>query len=123
MIYQYFNWWYATGLLWAYQLYRQIFIVVGDSLSVPTLLKTWAAPWKNDVLEAHNVALGDQVKLWEQNAVSRLFGIVMRSIILFVACIILLALLIIGIISLVVWITLPVLIFLLPVLGLWIAQR
>lgn len=89
-----------------------------DFFSLETLFKTLFAPWKNDVQAALNISLGDQAKLWEQNFASRIFGFLLRSIVVTIS------LLIIGLfcalagLYLLIWLLAPVLIIMLPILAL-----
>lgn len=98
---------------------EQVYSIV-DFFSLDILVKTWAAPWKNDVQAARNTALQDQVKLWEANLTSRIIGSVIRTFVIVAALIIIALVSILGLASLAIWILLPVLIIGLPIIGLTI---
>jgi hypothetical protein len=113
----YFVWWYGAGMQQSLQIAFAVLGRLADFFSLQGLVKTWFAPWKNDVLSARNISLGDQFKLWEMNFVSRVVGFFVRTIIIVVALLVLgltaiLALLVLG-----VWIVLPLLIIALPLIG------
>lgn len=116
----YFYWWYSAGLKWAFQVASFVVYRLSDFFSVNILLKTLFSPWKNDVLRAQNISLGDQFKLWQQNSVSRLVGFVIRLILLLIALLALVASSFVLTLSLLVWLLTPVLIITLPVAGLLI---
>ncbi|HSX42329.1 MAG TPA: hypothetical protein VLE93_03180 [Candidatus Saccharimonadales bacterium] len=123
MLTGYFYWWYGEGYKQSWQVAAAVLYEVADFFSLEILVKSWFAPWKNDVLSAQNAALSDTVKLWEQNLASRFIGIVLRSIVIFVAVISLAFLTILLGVGLVLWSVVPALIFILPVLAVWIVTR
>lgn len=117
MVYGYFLWWYGVGLGQTWELATAILSRIADFFSFNILVKTWVAPWKNDVLRAQNVSLGDQVKIWQQNLISRLVGFFIRTVMI-VVCLLLIALTVLLLaVALVIWLALPILAILLPILG------
>lgn len=72
---------------------------------------------------ARNIALSDQVKIWEQNLVSRLVGFFVRTIVIAISLLIMAILSIALGAILVIWFLLPFLVFLLPVVGLIVVYR
>lgn len=123
MLTGYFYWWYGAGYKQSWQVVVAVLYEVADFFSLETLVKTWFSPWKNDVLSAQNVALSDTIKLWEQNLASRFVGFALRSIVILVAVISLAVLTIILGVGLVVWLVVPALIFILPLLAVWMVTR
>lgn len=117
MISGYLTWWFHQGWHEAWQRAVRWLISIADFFSVDILIKTWFAPWKNDVLSSQNMALSDKTKIWEQNFASRFFGFLIRTAVIFVALIVLafstigLTLLLVG------WFLAPFLIILLPIIG------
>lgn len=91
---------------------------LADFFSVDILLKTWFQPWKNDVIAAQNIALSDQVKIWQQNLISRLVGFFLRTVVILLAAGLLVMAAGLLLIGLAVWIATPLLVFLLPFTGL-----
>jgi len=65
MLYGYFYWWYGKGFRQAWQVAGFVLEEIADFFSLEGLARTWFAPWKNDVLSSTNLALSDQVKIWE----------------------------------------------------------
>lgn len=118
MVSGYLAWWYGQGVIEASNKAVAILWRLTDSLSLPILLRTLFAPWKNDVLSARNIALSDQMKLWGQNFVSRFVGFLVRSIVIGVAVLLLAALCLVFALSLVVWLFAPMLVVALPIFGL-----
>lgn len=95
----------------------KLFAVV-DFFSVDMLIKTWLAPWKGDVQSARNIALQDQVKLWESNLASRAIGFIIRSFVILLSLIIIAAVALVGALALVAWVIMPALLIGLPIIGL-----
>jgi hypothetical protein len=117
MISGYFVWWYGAGIVQAYTAVTAFISYIVDAFSLPTIMRTLFAPWKNDVLTARNVSLGDQLKIWEMNFASRIIGFLVRLVVIFVAAIILLLLVVGAGVGLALWIATPILVLLLPILG------
>lgn len=123
MLYGYFYWWYGAGLQQSWQVALAIVAMTADFFSLDSLVRTWLAPWKNDVSSAQNAALSDQVKLWQQNLASRIIGFLIRTIIILAALITLGVLAVLAGASLIVWLVVPLLIFVLPLLAVWMVSR
>lgn len=113
----FFIWWYGEGLVQSFQIALAIIGKIADFFSLETLVKTWLAPWKNDVTAAQNLSLGDQLKIWQMNFVSRLVGFVVRTIIIAVSIVLIGITALGGGLVLGVWLLIPLLVVLLPVLG------
>lgn len=113
-------WWYGEGISVAWRVASAILFEISDFFSLPTLLKTLFAPWKNDVITAHNISLGDQFKIWELNFVSRLVGFFVRSVIILVTLIILAMGVILEAVLLVFWLIIPLMVYTLPLIGIWV---
>lgn len=116
-------WWYGEGLLENWRLVSHAMEWLLDTFSLSTLLRTLFSPWKNDVLSARNIALSDQVKLWEQNFASRIIGFIIRLIVIVVAVVLLVVALVAAIVALAIWFVLPVLYLTLPILAAFIALK
>lgn len=123
MLTGYFYWWYGAGWAQSYQVAAAVLYEVADFFSLETLVKTWFAPWKNDVLSAQNAALSDTVKLWEQNLASRFVGFILRTIIILVAVISLALLTFALAAGLILWLFVPALIIILPLIAVWLVSR
>ncbi len=117
IVHGYFFWWYGQGLSQSWQITTTTLGRIADFFSLEILVRTWFAPWKNDVITARNIALSDQVKIWQQNFASRLVGFFLRTFMI-VFCLILIGLSAFMLsAALFVWLILPFLIILLPIIG------
>ena len=92
-------------------------ISVADFFSLPILVKTWFAPWKDDVQSARNISLGDQLKLWEENMVSRLVGFVIRTVVILISLLTIGVGAVFGLAILAIWVLGPLLMIALPIIG------
>jgi len=110
MLYEYFCWWYSVGLRQAWWSAGFILKEITDFFSLEALVRTWFAPWKNDVLTGRNLALSDQIKIWEQNIASRFVGFVVRSFVIVFTVWLLAVVTLLEAIALFIWIVLPILI-------------
>ncbi len=117
MLSGYFVWWYGAGIIQAYTAITAFLSYIVDIFSLPTLLRTLFAPWKNDVMSAQNVSLGDQLKIWEMNLASRLIGFLVRTVVILVSVVTLAVLIVAAGLGLALWVVTPALIVLLPLLG------
>lgn len=117
MVSGYFIWWYTTGYRQAWRKSLAIVSHLADFFSLETLIKSWFSPWKNDVESGHNLALSDQVKIWENNLVSRLVGFVVRSMVILVALMVIAAASIGIVIGLGLWLIVPALVVALPLIA------
>ncbi|HUD20968.1 MAG TPA: hypothetical protein VMQ44_02790 [Candidatus Saccharimonadales bacterium] len=118
MLTEYLLWWYGEGVSVSWRVASAVLYEVSDFFSLPILLKTLFAPWKNDVLSARNISLSDQFKIWEQNFISRLVGFVVRSIIIVVTLVILALLTMVEAVVLLLWLLVPLAVLALPALAL-----
>ncbi len=121
MVYGFFVWWYGAGFYQSWQVALYWLSCVEGFFSIQTLLTTWFLPWKNDVLVARNLSIGDQVNLWMQNLVSRLVGAVVRSVFITVGLSSLAVVALLLATGLIIWLLTPLLIFGLPILAAKIA--
>lgn len=117
MVSGYFVWWYSTGINQAYTIAVAAMTRVTDNFSLLFLLKTLLAPWKNDVLIAHNASLADQLKVWQLNLASRLIGFLIRTVVILVSVCLLLLMVVATGIGLALWVATPLLVIILPLVG------
>lgn len=119
----YLIWWYGEGMVSAWRVMAALIYRLADFFSLPTLVRTWFAPWKDDVLVARNVSLGDTWKIWQQNFASRIVGFIVRSIIILASLVCVSLVTIVGSLALGMWLVVPFLPFILPLTSLWILNR
>lgn len=117
MISGYFVWWYSTGINQAYDASLAFISYITDAFSLPTLVRTLFQPWKNDVLQARNASLADQIKIWQLNLASRIVGFFVRLVVIVATLIILTAVLVLVGLLLVAWVLTPLAVIVLPILG------
>ena len=91
---------------------------IEDFFSLEILVKTWAAPWKDDVQTARNIALDDQMKLWEANFVSRIIGFTIRTFVIIFSVVAIGLVGVLGVVGAIAWILMPLFIIGLPLVGL-----
>ena len=66
---------------------------------------------------ARNIALQDQLSIWESNFTSRFVGFVIRSFIIVTTLLIIGVYAVLGLLALGAWVVMPLLVILLPILG------
>lgn len=110
-------------MLEAWHVAAAVLYEITDFFSLPILVRTWLSPWKNDVLTAKNVSLGDQFKIWELNFASRIIGFLVRSMIIFISLIVLSLVAILEAITLGLWLVGPFIPFFFMVLAIWVIGR
>lgn len=104
------KWWYGAG--WAYQaaLIRRRVTNIAGMFSVPILLRTMFAPWKQTVVVSRrDQALNDKVQAWIGNQVSRFVGFGVRCLALLAATFSMAFVGLIGLVTIAVWPLLPAL--------------
>ncbi|HSX41415.1 MAG TPA: hypothetical protein VLF21_02165 [Candidatus Saccharimonadales bacterium] len=100
------RWWYSEGLVALINRLRQYLVDIAQSFSVPILLGTLFAPWRQVVSYNHQSA-ADSLRSMLDNAVSRFVGFWVRLLTLLAACIILVFTALGGLILLISWPLLP----------------
>lgn len=106
------GWWYGQGWSWLLKIIRKNLQVLGETFSVPILLKTLFAPWKQ-IQTASNFQNFFQAMI--DNLVSRLIGAVVRFFMLIAAFVLTCGVLVGGLALLIIWPVFPLLIFILPI--------
>ena len=107
------SWWYGAG--WRGQVARiaQNLAGVSDFFSVPLLLKTFFAPWRQISADETGRSLGDQLRASGDKLFSRAIGAFLRFFMIIFGALAMFLLLIFSLIRLIIWPILP----LLPVAG------
>lgn len=99
------GWWYSRGWLWIIDITKQRLQTISRVFAVSVLLKTWFSPWKQ-IYEPSTFRNFFRIAI--DNAVSRVIGGIVRTIILFWALILTIVVIAVGLFSLIVWPLLPV---------------
>jgi hypothetical protein len=100
-------WWYGAG--WKHLVQRLFGAVgrIGLQFSVPVLAKTLFAPWRR-IISYGNESFVDGLKAGLDNAVSRLVGFGVRTIVILTAGILMALVSVVGLIATLLWPLLPV---------------
>ena len=110
----FFAWWYSGG--WRGQVARvgDVLVRTNDWFSIPLLLKTFFAPFRQISANEFGNDIGSNFRAWGDRMFSRLIGAFMRFFIIIFGIVTLVVVLIISLIRLILWPVFP----LLPVVGL-----
>jgi hypothetical protein len=109
------SWWYVSGWSWLAKRSVVKYKLIGEALSIGILVKTFFAPWKQI---QSTTTLQNFIQSTVDNIISRVVGMVVRSLMLLTALILYLILTIFTIASFIIWPIIPLLIVILPILTL-----
>ena len=84
MLIMIFKWWYGAGWAKAFRNIQSHTLGVGQSFSIPILIKTLFEPWKR-IITYPGKSLDDHIKAAIDNLVSRFVGLSVRLIVLLTA--------------------------------------
>ena len=109
----FFGWWYSAG--WRGQVARigDMLARTNDWFSIPLLLKTFFAPFRQISANEAGSDIGSNFRAWGDRLFSRLIGAVMRLFMIIFGAIVLVLILVFSLVRLVLWPIFP----LLPVAG------
>ena len=105
----FFSWWYGAG--WRGQVSRVsgTLAQVNDFFSIPLLLKTLFAPFRQISADAGGQDIASKFRAWGDRMFSRIIGGILRIFMIIFGGLTLLAVLILSLIRLIIW---PILLFL-----------
>jgi ABC-type multidrug transport system fused ATPase/permease subunit len=106
------GWWYGRGWAWAARGVLNRLDTINQTYSVPILLRTWFAPWKQIRSTA---TMQNFFSAAIDNAISRAVGATVRTFMLLVALVLVLFTIIGGLVLILLWPLLPAIAILLPV--------
>ncbi len=115
LVLSFFWWWYGRGWKQVLDSFGGRLNSILNSFSVKQLLRTLFSPWRR-IISYPGASLGDKIRAWADNMVSRVIGFIVRIFVLLGAVV---ALVIIGILTIVELIAWPLLPLAIP--GLFIA--
>src|SRR3990167_4520908 len=99
-----FQWWYSDGWRTLAAKIKTFLVSVVNSFSVPTLIRTLGQPWRQIVAYRDpNQNLQQRMRNVVDNIVSRLVGLMIRSMTLVAALVVVSLGSLVGLVSLVVW--------------------
>ena len=112
-----FQWWYSRG--WATLLRRtnNNFVILSETFSAGTLLRTLFAPWKR-IITYPGASLDAHMRAFADNLISRIVGFVVRIFVLFAFVLLGMLALVASVIQLVIWPLIPPAMVVFIVLGL-----
>lgn len=102
-----FEWWYGAGWKSAINHSQKRVIDAYRLFEIPMLLLTIFAPWRR-IITAPGAGLGAHIRAGVDNAISRLVGFIVRSIVLVSAGLLIAAASLASLIELLVWPFLPI---------------
>lgn len=108
------KWWYATAWLSEIEKVQNRTIGVFETFSVILLARTLLSPFRQIDAGGVRGPIGVQLRAWFDRTFSRLFGAVIRSVMIVSGCISTIAMLLLGVIWAAFWLVIPVL----PLVGL-----
>ncbi len=111
-----FRWWYSAGWLSAIEHGERRIIATYRLFSIPILLRTLASPWRR-IITAPGAGIGAHIRAGVDNAISRLVGFIVRSIVLLTAGILLFFATLFSLIELLMWPVIPIAVLSLPFIG------
>jgi hypothetical protein len=104
------TWWYFGGLSDQFGRIKKSLAKVNDQFSIPLLLKTLFYPFRMiDADKVYGPSLGDKIKAWLDQMISRMIGGAIRIVVVVIGVIALIITVIISILRMALWVALPVL--------------
>ncbi len=116
LVASFFIWWYGRGWKQVALSIKPRLSSVAYTFSVTQLLRTLFAPWRR-IITYPGSSLGERLKAWGDNIVSRTIGFLVRLIVLGAALVAITTVSLLSVIELILWPLLPPAIPLLIILG------
>lgn len=108
------SWWYGKGWGWAISSVLQKLKDINEAFSIPILLRTWFAPWKQIQTQA---TFRNFFQAAIDNLISRFVGSMVRGSMMLVALLSSLAIFTFAILTALIWPIIPALILIFPLLA------
>jgi hypothetical protein len=112
----FFSWWYGRGWREAVQSFAKRIAKVNQAFSIHILLKTLFSPWRR-IITHPGASIGNHVRAWGDNIVSRTVGFIVRLLALLAALAMVIVVSILSIVELIIWPLLPLAIVVCLILG------
>lgn len=103
-------WWYAISPGNLYKFSVSTIKYNFNLFSIKYLFRTLFSPWKRDILMAVNPSFTDQIRVFAENLVSRIFGFIIRLFTIITGLITTILSIILLILLMIVWFALPLII-------------
>ena len=108
LLFSMLGWWYTRGWVW---LARYMIVTrnkrIADFFSITALLKTMFAPFRQDSIDTKNAPIGLKLQALGGNLISRVFGFLVRLVLIISGSILVIANSVLGFAMLVIWPLLP----------------
>lgn len=102
------GWWYSRGWGWALsRIFVQQSLVILHFFSITDLLKTLFAPFRQDSLSVKGAPISVRLQAFGGNIISRIFGFIIRLLLIVVGVAALVGNACIGVIAAILWPMLP----------------
>jgi hypothetical protein len=103
------GWWYFRGWLW---FMRHMFVEqtgkIMQFFSISDLLKTLFSPFRQDAVNVKGAPIGVRLQIFGGNIISRFFGFIIRTTLIFVGLILVLLNGIFAVVASLVWPLMPI---------------
>jgi hypothetical protein len=104
------TWWYFGGLSDQFGRIKKMLAKVNDQFSIPLLLKTLFYPFRMiDADKVYGPSLGDKIKAWADQMISRMIGGAIRIVVVIIGIIVLAVTVVISMLRMALWVALPIL--------------
>ncbi len=107
LVMSFFSWWYGRGWKQVFDSFGPRLSAISNTFSVNQLSRTLFAPWRR-IISYPGASLGDKMRAWGDNMVSRVIGFIVRLFVLIAAFLTLIAVALITTIELIIWPLLPI---------------
>ncbi len=106
LVLSFFSWWYGRGWKQVFDSFSPRLRSILNAFSVNQLSRTLFSPWRR-IITYPGASLGDKMRAWGDNLVSRVIGFIVRLFVLLGAIIALVVTAIVTVIELIIWPLLP----------------
>jgi len=113
------RWWYGEAIRRIFVYFKAFYITIWDFFSVSIIARTFFDPWKRDISTAMpGSMIEERIRMWVMNLVSRIIGIIIKTITLGFYVISFFVLTALEIVIIFLWIFMPAIVLLLVLFGL-----
>lgn len=107
MILELVRWWYGSGWMQTVHRISTWTSSVEHTFAIPTLLRTWFAPWRR-IVTVSGRGIDAHIRAALDNFVSRCIGGFIRTIVLLIAAVSSFAAFMAGVLMMIIWPVLPI---------------
>ena len=117
------HYWYSVEVPRSPERLQRLILITADAFSIPFLIRTLFAPWRQDVVPTYGLALQERLRAFWYNLVAILVGFTVRLFVLLTGSIAVGLIVFLGSVFLLVYLLLPVVPVLLFLSGMVILFR